>query len=71
MGLIIPAERLLPKFLKGGFITGWTGSDLGEGRRLKFVVFPLKALIVRENLAEGTSEEKEEVELEFGFKLIL
>jgi hypothetical protein len=33
-------------------------------------VFPLNALIVRESLEEGTSEEKE-VALEFGFKLIL
>jgi len=33
-------------------------------------VFPLNALIVRENLADGASEEKE-VALEFGLKLIL
>jgi hypothetical protein len=43
--------------------------DFGAGIRLKFVVFPLNALILKDNFAQGCSEAKE-VSLEFGFKLI-
>ena len=72
MGLTIPAEILLLKFQKVGLILGWVGSDLGFGAepRLKFVVFPLNALIFMDNFAEGWFEAKE-VSLEFGFKLII
>jgi len=58
--------------LKVGLFVGWTGRgrDFGAGQRLKFVVLPLKALIFRENFAEGCSEAKD-ASLEFGFKLIL
>jgi len=68
IGLTNPAV-ILPKPTVG-LVVGWTGSDLGAGQRLKFVVLPLNALIFKENLAEGASEAKE-VSLEFGLKLIL
>jgi hypothetical protein len=72
IGLIIPGERLLLKLPKAGLIVGGVGSDFGfgAGQRLKFVVLPLKALILRENFAEEVSEAKE-LSLEFGFKLII
>jgi hypothetical protein len=58
---------------KVGLVIGWTGkgSDLGfgAGQRLKLVVLPLKALMLRENFADEVSEAKE-LSLEFGFKLI-
>jgi hypothetical protein len=72
MGLIIPGERLVVKLPKFGLVLGCEGTlrdfDLGAGQRLKLVVLPLKALIFRENFAEGS--EAKEVSLEFGFKLI-
>jgi hypothetical protein len=74
IGLIIPGERLLPKLPKFGLILGCEGrgSDLGfgAGQRLKLVVFPLNALILKDNFAQGCSEAKE-LSLEFGFKLII
>jgi hypothetical protein len=72
MGLVIPGERLLPKFPKFGLVVGWTGrcTDFGAGPRLKLVVFPLNALILKDNFAQGCSEAKE-LSLEFGFKLII
>ena len=61
----------------GGF-RGWTGLkdvdvdvDLGEGRRLKFVVLPLNALILKVNFAEGDSDAKAWSERVEGFKDIL
>jgi hypothetical protein len=72
MGLVIPGERLLPRLPKFGLVVGCVGSDFGfgAGPRLKFVVLPLNALILKDNFAQGCSEAKE-VSLEFGFKLIL
>ncbi len=65
MGLVIPGERLLPKLPKVGLVVGWVGSDLGFGAGL-----PLKALMLKDNFAQGCSEAKE-LSLEFGFKLII
>jgi hypothetical protein len=70
MGLATPGERLLPKLPKAGLVVGCVGSDFGAGPRLKLVVLPLKALMLKDNFAQGCSEAKE-VSLEFGFKLIL
>jgi hypothetical protein len=68
MGLTILGEILVVKLPKFGFIFGCVGIDFGAGQRLKFVVFPLNALIFKENFVEGS--ETKEVSLEFGFKLI-
>jgi hypothetical protein len=74
MGLVIPGERLLPKLPKVGLVVGCLGrgSDFafGAGPRLKLVVLPLKALMLKDNFAQGCSEAKV-LSLEFGFKLIL
>jgi hypothetical protein len=74
MGLIIPGEILPPRLPKVGIVVGCLGrgSDFGfgAGQRLKLVVLPLKALMLRENFAEEVLEAKE-LSLEFGFKLIL
>jgi hypothetical protein len=47
---------------------GWTGTVLGVGRgqRLKWVVLPLNALMLKDNFAEGPS-----MQTESGFKDIL
>jgi len=74
IGLIIPLQELFSELQKVGLVIGWIGkgSDFGfgAGQRLKLVVLPLKALMLRENFAEEVSEAKE-LSLEFGFKLII
>jgi hypothetical protein len=46
---------------------------VGAGQRLKFVVFPLNALMLKDNFAEGgtDSDANAESEAEEGFKDIL
>jgi hypothetical protein len=66
IGLIIPGERLLPKLPKFGLVVCCIGigRDFGAGLRLKLVVFPLNALILKDNFAQGCSEAKD-ASLEF------
>jgi hypothetical protein len=72
MGLTIPAVKFLFNSLKVGLVVGCKGRgrDFGAGPRLKFVVFPLNALMLKDNFSQGCSEAKE-LSLEFGFKLII
>ncbi len=59
MGLNIPGERLLPRLPKAGLVVGCVGSDFGFGAGI-----PLKALMLKDNFAQGCSEAKD-ASLEF------